>query len=215
MKGILMKPDMIQATVDHRKTHTRRLGGLKEINQAPNGWDSPIKVVNDTKPAKAGDWLFQHKTQLTLCVIARPEYKVGETVYIKEAWKAGLRDDGAYLTLYKDGGSKLGLCEPAAHRFAHYERKWQSPFFMPQSAARHFIKILAVTAERLQEITPEDAYLEGFPLGQESWKQQQHKALPYCINGFQETWNSLNPKYPFESNPWVFPYDFELVRETR
>ncbi len=38
MKGILFKPEMIQAIIEGRKTVTRRLDGLKEINKGPDTW---------------------------------------------------------------------------------------------------------------------------------------------------------------------------------
>lgn len=215
MKGILFKDWKIKAIAeDDREWQTRRLGGLKEINENPDDWETPIKVVNDTYPAKSGDWLFQHKTQLTLCVIARPRYQVGETVYIKEAWRAGIRGDEAYLTLYKDGSSKLGLCGPAAHRFAHYASKWQSPLFMPEWAARRFIKFTGVGAGRVQEITPEDCVVEGYPFGAiptgQSITQLQISQL-MRIGWYRTLWDSINPKYPWAMNPWVFVYSFKRV----
>ena len=39
MKGILFQTDMIKAIVEGRKTHTRRVSGLKEINKEPDRWD--------------------------------------------------------------------------------------------------------------------------------------------------------------------------------
>jgi hypothetical protein len=198
MKGILFKDWKIKYIAENLEFQTRRV--IKP--QVPDNyrWDNEAR-------------LFITSSSL-LGLIRSPRYQIGETVYIKEAWRAGLRKDGAYLTVYKDGSSKLGLGESVAHRFAHYESKWQSPMMMPQWAARYFIKILDVRAERLQEISYDDIVAE-------CWQGQHAKAyvapskhVEYSEDimkdarlWYAELWDSINkPPYDWASNPWVWVY---------
>ena len=216
MQGILMKPDMIQATVERRKTNTRRAeAGLREINQNPDDWEAPIKVVNNAYPAKVGDWLFQHKTQLALCVIARPRYHVGETVYIKEVWAVNTLYDHRKPRDIPVGYSQSPIWYSNDRDIDSALRgRWRSPLFMLEWAARHFILIEAVRAERLQEITEGDAIKEGVEecsglrIHPES---KEYETVSDYTMGFVELWDSINSKYPFDSNPWEFAYQFRLM----
>jgi len=80
MKGILFKPDMIQAIRDGRKTVTRRLAGLKEINQEPDRWH-----LVDFYQATGGNnkwWAwFSKDDEGGKPYTIMPRYQVGETVY--------------------------------------------------------------------------------------------------------------------------------------
>ena len=76
MKGILMRPDMIQAIVEGRKTQTRRM-----IKPQP-------KQINDDFD---GTWEWKEKghyyDDLTLFTMLQnnSRYHAGETAYVKEA----------------------------------------------------------------------------------------------------------------------------------
>lgn len=207
MKGILFKPDMHLAIREGRKTVTRRLHGLKEINQEPEKWFS-LAVAQDCPPLKVGDFIFQHEDYH--CVGVKSRYQVGEVVFVQEAWAVEKRLD--HLTI-----SELSHAAemPLFFRLDNSKTlleigKWRSPLFMPAWAARDFIKITDVRTERLQEITPEDVIKEGiarytFARGCASpnppdprWK-------------FIELWDSTNPQYPWASNPWAWRYEFKKV----
>jgi hypothetical protein len=218
VKGILMKPQMIVATIEGRKTNTRRAeAGLKEINQEPDAWN----YLKGSSPP--GKFHFYNKTENSRITI-KPRYQVGETVYIKEA---GVWDSKTKFRVYAANFNEV----------AYEKVKWQSPLFMPEWAARYFILIKDVRAERLQEITEADYQAEGV----------RERCSPYLMNvEFKELWDSINaiPKpvysrdatgkkyishyesYPWEEgdrveiyrgkshyihgNPWIFRYEFEL-----
>jgi len=209
MKGILFKPDNIQAIVEGRKTQTRRL--IKP---------QPKQINNDFD----GTWEWKEKghyyDDLTLFTMLKnsSRYHAGETVYIKEAhyryghWvKNGLTKTGKQQwrfkafthTIYYADNPPSGAKPNSYRQEAWYKR---SPLFMPEWAARHFIKILAVRAERLQEITYGDCIKEGLDMSD----------VDYCpgwdVGKFKSLWDSINPKYLWESNPWVFPYEFEFIK---
>jgi len=225
VKGILMRPDMIQAIVEGRKTVTRRLDGLKEINREPDKWRF-LKIIQEI----GGRQRFRFRNSETGIVRdIYPRYQVGETVYIKEVhyryghWKeVGARN---HRILYKFDAmtpfedvvyfvdtlpTNLILRRGYDAGVGWYKR---TPLFMPEWAARHFITILAVRAERLQGITLPDCEREGFALMGFDFGCPACDTKNYSYYGsrihFAEYWDSLNPTYPWESNPWVFPYEFE------
>ena len=206
MKGILFKPDMIKAIRDKRKTVTRRLAGLKEINECPDDWK--LSGFN------FGVVHFWNKNDVNMpAVRVKPreggKYQVGETVYIKEAWAgAPWQDDLPPSEMSQEPGL---LAYKACPEDINYclAGKWRSPLFMPAWAARDFLKITDVRAERLQEITSEDCIAEGIA------KEYRHiffeKTSRHLIDEYKELWNSINKEHPWESNPWIFRYQFEEV----
>jgi len=173
MKGILFKPDMIKAIVEGRKTVTRRV--CLGQRELSNIHDFPI-------------W--------------NARYQAGETVYIKEAcciWC--YQRDGVKDACYKTDEDGMELPAPITH--CSQPQKWRSPLFMPAWAARYFIQITGVRAERLQEIriTPSECRLEG-----SYWATD-----PDDEGGFINLWDSINKEHPWSSNPFVWVYTFRKV----
>ncbi|GAH06107.1 unnamed protein product, partial [marine sediment metagenome] len=86
------------------------------------------------------------------------------------------------------------------------EFKWRSPMMMPEWAARYFITITDVRAERLKEITKDGAKAEGAMYLQ----SYGYEPIDGFRGWFRIVWNSINKDYPWESNPWDFAYTFRL-----
>ena len=223
VKGILLKPDMIQAAAEGRKTNTRRAeAGLKEINREPDKWE----LIRRNGDGRFLFWLIAHDPEpdpeKRYCLV-KPRYHVGETVYIKEAWRTEALYD---LTPPSDIGSDA-LIEYRLSPDDILSRimgRWRSPLHLPHWAARHFLTITDVRVERLQEITNEGIIAEGMRFARykcnpgfpDAVVWEYHDGGTYCGDSgepvFRRLWNSINPKYPWESNPWVFVYGFELLR---
>ena len=174
MKGILFKPDMIQAIIEGRKTQTRRV--IK-----------PQPKADLIKHANSSYWI-SGLTDDTYERVHIPRYQVGETVYIKEAWCESYYGEPI---CYKLDGKE----SPGPKGF------WRSPIFLKAINARYFILIKGVRAERLQEITPKDCIAEGII--------EEYGDGLALRDKFENLWDSINKDYPWESNPWVFRYEFE------
>ncbi len=152
MKGILMKPWKVKATADGIATVTRRLAGLKEINQEPDKWK-----YRPTANIPRG-FFFMSDDGLKRTV--HPRYQVDELVYMKEVWAVDRiydhlkpRDIPIDVRRYFPGDPLL--------RYGH-AGKWRSPLFLPAEFARHFIRIKDVRAERLENpLSVEELMLEG------------------------------------------------------
>ncbi len=236
MKGMLFKPDIWIAkkkVLDEQGfAVTRRTGGLAEINQEPDAWDY-MRTNND------GRALFWRSSDTASAIwndpdnirLIKPRYQVGETVYIKEAWCLG---GYTYKKKEADIIYKLGTqCEVDVisvpwndwlEKNTRYggsnvvEDKWRSPLFMPAWAARDFIKMTDIRAERLQEITASDCVKEGvsaggmilaqttmLATGTDNLKDAQDVLLK-CA--YKELWNSINAKWKRVWNKELKIYEF-------
>lgn len=172
MKGILMTPANHLATRKKIKTMTRRLDGLKEINKEPDKW-SFTHFMPDYSRVE-----FSRHFSLTENIWVKPRYRVGEVVYIKEAWaikhtsqsfSPKLDDIVQVIFINGEISKRYGdICYNAdGSRWllsvskAYDTGEWQSPMFLPELCARDFIKITKVGIGRLQDITEEEAKNEG------------------------------------------------------
>ncbi len=101
---------------------------------------------------------------------------------------------------------------------------WNPSIFMPKEAARIFLKVTNVRVERLQDISENDAIDEGIdffnhgyggsPVG--IWYRNYKYGTNNCSPkySFQTLWDSINAKkHPWESNPWVWVYEFERIEK--
>jgi len=212
VKGILFKPDMIKAIVEGRKTVTRRVITFKPpVNGFGREWSCPFKTEY------LDNWIFTAGFGLaTQQIRVKPRYQVGEVVYIKEAHRYIQNDGDPYdfgiqyksdsqVKWWRDNGNLMDY---------PIDEKWRSPLFLKELFARYFLKIVGVRAERVQEISEEDARAEGvIPYIEDAgdghlWSPGGAKA--YRLE-FKDLWDSINKDYPFESNPYVFRYGFNRI----
>lgn len=188
MNGICFIEPLFNKVVAGGKIQTRRI-----IPKQPD--DRGFKITN----VMFEDW---HGREI------RPKYRVGETVYLKEPYVIS----GKYI-IYKFGSAIGQECDKAGV-------KWNNKLFMPESAARHFIGITAVRAERLQDISEEDCFKEG--IEKVIWRGEFIKKSEHYFNGYEsyntpieayaELIDRINKEGIWEKNPWVWVYDFKLIR---
>jgi len=73
--------------------------------------------------------------------------------------------------------------------------RWRSPLYMPRWASRYTLTIISCKAERVEDISEEDAYKEGYD----------------SREAFLEAFYRLNRKHVEPgSNPFVFAVEFEV-----
>ena len=213
MNGILMTSENHKATRELRKYQTRRLDHLKEINKEPDAW------WLDEPNSRDGHFIFIHRAKETAPYLkeieVKPRYQIGEVVYLKEVWRTGKGLDNLPPRLSGINSPfqyKLDMHSIRGNSITKYSSwgKWRSPMFMPAWAARDFITITDVNLGRLQDITEEDAKAEGIEPIYKTTKAGYIWTPHGYRDGFINLWDSINPKYPWASNPWNFKYSFQL-----
>uniref|UniRef100_A0A6M3IFA4 ASCH domain-containing protein n=1 Tax=viral metagenome TaxID=1070528 RepID=A0A6M3IFA4_9ZZZZ len=230
MKGILFKSDMIKAIVEGRKTVTRRVMKPQPLAKCQYG--------EHIFEGKIIDWIgYKHEGKTAfycrkcgdgLKLIDEwsghgrlPKYQVGDTVYIKEA----------ICRIPKIYDETTGYHTEAIYRLDSsfvtgvnwcWKRDILTGMFLSEALARYFIEILDVKVQRLQEITEEDAIVEGVGFGFQmnaGWPDYQHIENGVCtltqdtaVASYATLWDTINkPPYDWQSNPFVWVYSFKLA----
>ncbi len=221
--GIIMSGNHPRLILDGLKSMTRRTYGLEEINEHPDHW----KYVSTNN----GLYVFMHDDG-TWVSIKCPYGQVGDLLRVKETWaicsfSANFAETSQLQIAYRAGRTVAnphpdGMTHSLEWRTVDYETwqkyacqkyySWQPSLFMPKAFARIWRPITAVRAERLQEITNEDAKAEGVT--------PMSCCLPgayHYITPFKELWDSLNAKrgYGWDFNPWVWPITFGDIGVSR
>ena len=165
-----------------------------------------------------------------------PKYKVGEVVAVAQSYMDAGYDPHMLQFIdikeptilpFSDGLPVLGYVEAPIM----YHAGWKNKMFVHPTMMPHQIRITNVRVERLQDISDEDVYKEGFTKeavnnGWGNYAYHNEAVLVYydCL-GRTKSIQSRYPKEAFatlfdkvsgvgtwDSNPWVFVYEFELVK---
>lgn len=205
---------MVKAIREGRKTVTRRVltvgRGLIPTEAEPYGadWDDEGISVR-----VAGG--HREKLDHRFC----PFGTVGDRLWVRETW-------GLFDTQPKDGPKDAHVFYRATdgdRRDLRFQL-WRPSIFMPRWASRITLELTNVRAERLQDITNEDAIAEGAlrsewlcePFATEGgWTfypehvgKREH-ALGTPRMAFANGWDKLNgERAPWSSNPWVWRLAF-------
>lgn len=196
MKKIMFndKYGLTQAVLKGRKTQTRQIAYM------PNGFLTFDDEDFQLKKLDNGQAL------LMLCnnSFKTARYKIGEEVAIAQRY-ADLAYDGEFFRLLGKVIFKKGC----------HNKMFVRADFMP-----HRIRITNIRVERLQDISEDDCLKEGIwrddNVGLEGTTYWYHGLVNSSFRTAKEAYASLidkiSGKGTWESNPWVFAYDFELIK---
>ena len=221
MKGICFIKPMFNKVVAGAKTQTRRIiTDLESLNK-------PTIKIELSDNNTFAHFISENMGEAIAGIVSR--YKVGEIVYLKEPYAETCDEYGTPIIAYKFGGKprlklpdSLGCEMDTDWCIDNYPAcgKWKNKLFMPESAARHFIEITAVGAERLQYISEEDCLKEG--IEEVIWKGKILKSSKHYFNGYEsydtpieayaELIDRINGNGTWERNPFVWVYDFKLLK---
>ena len=142
--------------------------------------------------------------------------KIGDILYVKETWL----DDGSE---YGNIHYKASATDADLEWLKSNGLKWKPSLFMPKKYARLFLKVTNVRVERLQDITFEDIFAEGFPASIQDYfvtTRCKGKAITAetekekeILNWWVKLWDSTtkDTAEKWNANPYVFVYEFERV----
>ena len=215
MKKIMFKDEygLTQAVLEGKKTMTRRI-----MNPQPTWVNGDGHIFNDSKP---------------------PKYKVGEVLAVAQSYEqAGWKADTLQQTFVKKPTIFPDLDKYQSLRGwvdlpLKYHKGWTNKMFVLADLMPHQIRITNVHIERLQDISDEDCLREGI------WKDEHGgKIIGYPIGvpffytfdgavnekrdgllhwttpreAFAALIDKVSGKGTWENNPYVFVYEFELLK---
>jgi hypothetical protein len=203
--GIIMSGRHPVDILEGRKTMTRRIRGLKEINQHPDDWEL-VAVFQD------GCAQFCTHDGSQELNVRCPYGGYGDLLWVKEnLYRNPYFDEAGYVS----DNSAVMFNETIGDMLKWRWKKDILPaMFMPREASRILLKIVEIRVERLQAITEEDAIKEGIEKLDYGWKPQSNhnKGKPWAspISAYADLWDSLNAKrgYRWEKNNWVWVIAF-------
>lgn len=148
------------------------------------------------------------KTQTRRIAISdKPRYTIGEKVFLKEP----------YIILYNEVHYKFD------NGFIGDGKGWQNKMFMPEKYARHYIEIIDVRREPLQDISEDDCIAEGIervsmphPYENKNMEGFKNYIFPEMIAdaklSYESLWADINGFDSWVANPNVWVYEFKLVK---
>lgn len=206
---ILFSGAMVRALLAGTKTQTRRAA-------------KPVRHPDLGNLYTPGALVLEHEPQHVIeraCPYGRP----GDRLWVREAFDflpTGAPDDPqACEIVYWATGSHEPRIAPLNYNPMIYGREKVRPsIHMPRWASRITLEITAVRAERLQDISDEDALAEGVA-------QIVRDRLPMQLCGeydaidadavalYCDLWEQINGPGSWDANPWVWVVEFKRLHE--
>ncbi len=210
---------LTQAVLEGRKTMTRIIIEIDECVRFPiicfrplENWEK--KVVNPNYVFNGHVYAVYNELDL-LCHLVKPRYEIGEVVTIAQSYMDVDRfhrkgKNAAYLEYLDSILPELKL-HPG----------WTNKMFVKADLMPHHIEITGIKVERLQDISDEDCLKEG--IYEDSGDDKFPPSIFYEFEGnkddgfdtpreaFAVLIDKVSGKGTWESNPFVFAYEFVLV----
>lgn len=181
-RPILFSGPMVRAILEGRKTQTRRV--IRP--QPPPGVSWSLYTPADIQEWRVwpGKWALGGNCGLGhMEREVRPAFgDVGDRLWVRESFSLDKKRDNAVAYKADD---------------QHHFGRWQPSIHMPRWVSRITLEVTAIRAERLVEISQQDAISEG--------RESKHS--------FVELWDALNSKrgYGAATNPWLWVITFKRV----
>ena len=189
---------------------------LNHINENPDDWQFEWMDYSCKK-----EWCFTQKSTINEESLKNRDFvqeqikcpygkvALGDELYVRETFYAY-----GYWVLVMDGGWSFidntidfggymyidnppNKIEAGRTSFLGSIGGWykRPSIFMPRAASRITLEITNIRVERLNDISYEDAKAEG---------------VEYPVD-FYKSWESINGKYSWEKNPWVWRIQFVKI----
>ena len=215
-RPILFTAEMIRAILAGHKTMTRRI-----LKPQPDEKYSDGRWYAD-RYDHSRDFVFWGRPgteKANVCGLPffwSPYGDVGERLWCRETW-----------ALQIPVGASIHAERVPYYRADHDETfippRWKPSIFMPRWASRITLEITGVKAERLQDISEEDAIAEGVGHGfrmNAGWPDYGHIVNGVCTlthdsarMSFATLWDAINGKDSWALNPWLWVISFKRLEQ--
>lgn len=215
------KLGLTQAVLEGRKTMTRRMIA------APKNWhgldvygfsvnkDNLCNVMDITLVGADGGSIEDENGSLGMIL---PKYKIGEVVAVAQSYNE------IWNTQEEDFRIKIGMQdEYSGFIYTKFIENggWTNKMFVRADLMPHQIRITDIKVERLQDISDEDCMKEGiirtniaYTVGDYLlWDDRlRQRGFDTPCKAFAVLIDNVSGKGTWDSNPYVFVYEFELVK---
>lgn len=213
MKKIMFndKYSLTQAVLDGRKTMTRRIIKCPETYKG-----RPVKGLRITgsKDIRLAVEMLVYNEECDdfVPMYIQPRYEIGEVIAVAQSYESlGMNPEIALND--KDG---IGF-----YTKTKFAPGWNNKLFVRADLMPHHIRITNIKVERLQGISDEDCLKEGLvqkfdtdgtpryrvPCEKHTWAYATDSAR----DAYHFLIDKVSGKGTWESNPYVFVYEFELI----
>lgn len=192
------KNGLTAAVLAGTKTQTRRIvpeKALSEWNDIDDGDEYSRSVYCDEYDAKMRNFLLKYAP-----------FKVGEVVAVSQKYF----DVWNYIKASQDALTKATI---------HLTNGWDNKMLVRADLMPHRIRIEKIRIEKLQDISEDDCLAEGvikYTKGVYTYIENGKKIFCAKLDtpkkAFAELIDRISGKGTFESNPFVFAYNFNLVK---
>ena len=219
--GILMRPELAERTRKGTKTMTRRVLKVQpgfavavphtERWVLENGYYH--RYVTTPRHGEVGAEYFK-------CPYGVP----GDQLYVKEPFQIERFHEWpptgqmAFEVNFKDGQKLILPCEEREYQlWSKWKDRfgWKSPFFMFKSVARTWMEITAVGAQRIQDISRDDAFREGVTPVNKYYEGNGGDYYKDTLGPFQYLWDSINSAKDnaWSLNKWQWVITYKLIEK--
>lgn len=199
---------LTQAVLDGRKTMTRRI--IKCPRTFKGEWVAGFNIhrCHSDKKIVGYPCMYDADGREFNSGEIIPRYKVGEVVAIAQSYETVYHEQGLETLDMLVSGWK-------------YSKGWRNKLFVRADLMIHHIRITNLKIERLQDISDEDCLKEG--VYEDSGDDEFPPSIFYEFEGnkddgfdipreaFAALIDKVSGKGTWESNPYVFVYEFELI----
>ena len=222
MKGIIFSGESVLAIMDGRKTMTRRV-----IKFPPSFSHADFNIYGYEGPVN-GKHLFTWGRNINGAyfdgaVGVNQPYSEGDVLWVREKWRTvdyeyhdckwsasiEYADGSKGLRVFWYNNTDLGIPDDCIYS----KTGWQPPRHMPREAARLFLRVTDVRVERVQDISTSNCEREGIASDIDRFNGLMTPHHDWIVGEFARLWDTINAKrgYGWDSNPWVWVYEFERV----
>ena len=223
MKKIMFSDEFLltKAVLDGRKTQTRRIVSQKELYKISlfqeEYYDATFDKLEDIELLT--HYFFTEK-------LGKLPYNVGEVVAVAQSYEtisnAISKTESKEKAVFYCKVMKACFPNAITHKDKEEIAGWYNKKFVRGDLMPNQIRITDVRVERLQDISDDGCIKEGIIEGLCEGKDNQYRVCYYAPNdthtffapreAFAHLINKVRRKDVWRENPYVFVYDFELVK---
>lgn len=204
-RPILFNSEMVRAIYDGKKTQTRRpIKPQPDLDKRNHRWG--MQVSNGVMEYGRAPW---RKSDPYNFIVEKsqkcPFGKQGDRLWVRETH-----------AVLKEAVTKRDIVAYKATEQASqaHDAKWTPSIHMKREHSRFLLEISNIEAQRLDEMTEQDALCEGFHSDAVLTEDGSDYTGLYAVDRFMSTWDEIYSSQGLGTieNPWVWVVYFNVVR---